>query len=127
MINSESTYIITGIDSLQMLRTKKKNQYKKFVIASEKLDEIKSRKFENDLNKFHASCGCSTGNYFLSTSIVLCAIYFLVTGLPGINWKLIAEVLSVLAIIAIIGKITGKMLDGKKFNKTVQNLYQELI
>ena len=127
MINSESTYIITGIDSLQMLRTKKKNQYKKFVIASEKIDETKARKFENDLNKFHASCGCNTGNYFLSTSIALCAIYFLITGLPDINWKLIAEILSVLAIIATIGKITGKILDGKKFNTTVQNLYQELV
>jgi hypothetical protein len=127
MTDYKSTYVITDIDSLQLLRTKKKMQYKKFVIVHEKLDANKTQKFENDLNRFHASCGCNTGNHFLSTSIVLCAIYFLITGLPDINWKLIAEILSVLVLIAVIGKVAGKILDGKKFNKTVENLYQELI
>ena len=127
MQNPDNTYLITGIESFQVLRTNRKKQYKKFVIVSEKLDDTKARNYENDLNKFHASCGCNTGSHFLTTSIVLCTIYFLVTGLPSINWKLIAEILSVLAFMAFVGKITGKILDSKKFNKTVENLYQEFV
>ena len=127
MKNYATTYSITGIESLQTLRTKRRKRYNKFIIAIENIDETKARKFENDLNKFHASCGCNTGNYFLSTSMVLCAIYFLVNGFPAVNWKLIAEILSALAAVALIGKIVGKILDGRKFNKTVEKLYQELL
>jgi len=127
MKTSMSPYLITGIESLQTLRTKRKNHYKKFIIEVENFNETKARKYEIELNKFHASCGCNTGNYFLSTSLVLIAIYFLIIGFPEVNWRLIAEIFSFLFIAALIGKVTGKLLDRKRFNKRVENLYQELL
>lgn len=127
MIEPNSTYLITGVESLHMLRTKRKKRYKRFVITSDRIDKTTAQKFENNLNRFHSSCGCNTGNHFLSTAIVLGALYFLVNGFPDINWILIAKIISGLALIALIGKITGRIMDAIKFDRTVEDLYKHLV
>ncbi len=125
--NTNATYKITDRESLNMLLTKRKNRYRKFKLDVDNMDETKAKNFENDLNKFHASCGCATGKYFLITTIVLCAVYIFITKLPINNWKIIMQVGTVFLIVAFIGKLTGKLTDARKFKKTIKNIYQELV
>lgn len=90
------------------------------------MEEIKAKKFENDLNKFHGSCGCETGKYFLSTSIVLCAAFISYIKLPLNDWEIIAKGIALFLIVAFIGKFIGKWMDRLKFNKTIEKLSYEL-
>ena len=125
--NTNALYKITGKESLKILLTKKKNRYQKFIMDVDSMDETKAKNFENDLNKFHASCGCATGKYFLSTSIVLFATYIFITELPINNWKIIMQGVTVFLIVGFIGKLAGKRMDGNNFKKTVEKLSHELI
>jgi len=124
--SSIDNYRITGRESLDMLLKKKERRYGRFVIEVENMDENKARQFENDLNKFYASCGCSTGNYFLITTLVLCAAYLYITGRAISNWTIIIQGCFILFIAAVLGKFIGKLLDGFKFKKTVEKLSHEL-
>lgn len=124
--NNNISYTITSSDSLKILLTKKKNRYRKFIVDVKNMDESRAKNFENDLNKFHTSCGCATGQYFLSTSLVLCALYICITKLPVINWRIITAGVTAFLIVAFTGKITGKLIDGYKFKKTVEKLSYEL-
>jgi len=125
--NTNALYKITDRESLNILLTKRKKRYRKFIIEVENMDQTKAKNFENDLNKFHASCGCTTGNYFLSTTLVLCAVYIYITGQTIFNWKIIMKGVIIFLIVAFIGKLAGKLMDGYKFKKTVKNIYQELV
>ena len=119
-------YKITGRESLNILRYKKEKRYGRFIIEVADMDENKARKFENDLNKFHASCGCSTGNYFLIATLILFAAYLYFTGQTINNWKIIIQGFFILLIAAVLGKFIGKLMDGFKFKKTVEKLSNEL-
>lgn len=119
-------YIITGKESLSLLRTKKEMRYARFIIDVENMDEDKARKFENDLTKFHASCGCTTGNYFLITALILGPAYLYITGQAVNNWKMVIQGFFILLIAAILGKFIGKLMFGFKFKKTVEKLSREL-
>ena len=125
--NTNAQYKITSRESLNILLTRRKNRYQKFIIDVDNMDETKAKNFENDLNKFHASCGCATGKYFLSTSIVLFATYIFITELPINNWKIIMQGVTVFLIVAFIGKMVGKLKDSYKFKKTIEKLSHELI
>ncbi len=120
------TYKITGRESLNVLLKKRGGQYGRFSIEIENMDENTKRKFENDLNKFNASCGCSTGNYFLVTTLILYAAYLYFTGQSIYNWQIIIQGFFVLLTSAILGKFIGKLMDGFKFKKTVEKLDYEL-
>lgn len=120
------TYKITDRKSLKELLKKKGRQNRRFSIEVEHLDENTKRKFENDLNKFHSSCGCITGNYFLVIALVLFAAYFYFTGQAINNWKVIIQGFFALSIAALLGKFIGKLIDGFKFKKTVEKLSYEL-
>lgn len=119
-------YNITDIDSLNKLLKKNGKRYGKFTIDIENMDDIKARKFETDLNKYYASCGCNTGNYFLIATLVLCVAYFYTTGQTINDWKIIVYGFFVLSIAAVLGKFIGKVMDNFKFKKTVKNLSLEL-
>ena len=116
------TFKITGKDSLNILLRKRVGTFRRISIEIENIDEPTKQKFENDLNKFHASCGCSTGNYFLITTIILITIYLLFTGQTIINLKTIIQCFCALIFTAIFGKFTGKLLDRYKFKKAIQKL-----
>ena len=124
--NTTVVYRITGRESLNILLTKRKNRYQKFIMDVANMDEIKAKNFENDLNKFHASCGCTTGQNFLRTSLVLCVAYILIKELPINNWEIIMQVGAIFLIVSFIGKLAGKLMDGYKFKKTVEKLSHEL-
>lgn len=119
-------YRITGRESLDPLLKKKEKRYGRFIIDIENMDDTKARKFENDLNKYHASCGCNTGNYFLIIALVLCISYIAITNQPVNNWKSIIQGFLILLIAALLGKFIGTLLDDFKFKKTIKKLYQEL-
>ena len=119
-------YRITSIESLNALLKKRGERYGRFVIEVKNLDQDKARKFENDLNKFYASCGCVTGDYFLIATLVLGATYLFATGQALNNWKVIIQGFFVLLIAAVLGKFIGKLIDGFRFRKTVEKLYREL-
>ena len=78
--NSIDNYRIIGRESLNMLLKKKEKRYGRFIIEVENMNENKVRKFENDLNKFYTSCGCTAGNYFLITALILGVAYLYITG-----------------------------------------------
>lgn len=124
--NDHSEYIITGKDSLNILFTKRRKRYRKFNVQVKGMDDIKAKNFENDLNKFHASCGCTTGNYFLSTTIILSFVYITFTKQTLFNWKIVIQVFFIYLFAAFIGKLIGKLMDSYKFKKTIVNLYHEL-
>ena len=90
------------------------------------MNENKVRKFENDLNKFYTSCGCTAGNYFLITALILGVAYLYITGQAINNWKIIVQGFFILLIAAVLGKFIGKLMDGFKFKKTVEKLSREL-
>lgn len=119
-------YKITNRESLILLLTKRRKRFRKFVVDIETLQESKSKRFENDLNKYHGSCGCTTGNYFLSIAIVLSAIVIYIWRMPILNWKIITPVILIYVLVGIAGKLTGKLVDAHKFKKTVKDLFQEL-
>ena len=120
-------YTISGKESLNLLRTKKEKRYARFIIEVENIDENIARKFENDLTKFHASCGCTTGNYFLITTLILGAAYLYLTGQTVNNWKMIIQGFFILLSAAILGKFIGKLMYGFKFKKTVEKLGRQLL
>ncbi len=120
-------YKIIDMESLNLLLKKKHQHYGRFIIEIENLDENKARKFENDLNKFHSSCGCTTGNYFLMVTLITCAAYIFITGEAINNWKIILQGFSILLIAAVLGKFTGKLMDGFKYKKTLQELSYEIL
>ncbi len=121
-------YKITDIESLNnLLKGKGKGKgYGKFTVDIKYLEDNKARKFETDLNKYYASCGCNTGNYFLIATLVLCIGYIYATGESINNWKIILYGFFVLSIAAVFGKFIGKIIDNFKFKKTVKNLSIEL-
>ena len=121
-----ANYTITGIESLNALLKRRKGRHGRLIIEVKSLDQNKARKFENDLNKFYASCGCVTGDYFLIATLVLGATYLFITGQALDNWKIIIQGFFVLLIAAVLGKFIGKLIDGFKFRKTVEKLCREL-
>ncbi len=120
-------YRITGRESLSMLRIKKGERYGRFILNIEDMNDVKAQKFENNLNKFYASCGCNTGQYFLVTALVLYAAYLFTTGQPIHNWKIIIQGFIILLAASVLGKCIGKLMDGYRFKKTVNSLYRELV
>jgi hypothetical protein len=122
----EGLYTITDRKSLDFLLTKRRKRYRKFVVAIESLEDPKAKYFEDNLNKYHASCGCTTGNHFLSTAIVLSAIVIFIMKVPVLNWKMIIPIILLYLVVGITGKITGKVMDAYKFRKTVESLFREL-
>ena len=120
------TYKIIDRESLNVLLRNRVKQYGRFSIEVENMDENTKRKFENDLNKFHASCGCSTGNYFLITTLIIFTAYLYFTGQTINNWKVMIQGFFVLLIAALLGKFIGKLIDGFKFKKTIGKLSYEL-
>lgn len=120
-------YKITDSESLNILLRTRERAYGRFIVEVENMDENTKRKFENDLNKFHASCGCSTGNYFLITTLILFTAYHIFTGQSINNWKMILQGFFVIAIAAVVGKFIGKLMDGFKFKKTIEKLSYELL
>ena len=126
-INSDN-FRITGRESLaSLLKKNTRTEYKRIIVAVEHMEETKARKFENKLNKYYTSCGCSTGNYFLVTALVLCIIYLYFTDQALNNWLIYAQVFAVLLIAAVGGKLIGKLVDGFKFKQTLNRLNQEFI
>lgn len=124
--NDDTEYIITGKDSLNTLFTKRTKRYRKFKMEVKGMDDIKAKNVENNLNKYHASCGCTTGNYFLSTTIILSLVYIIFINKTLFNWKIFIQVFFIYLIAAFIGKFFGKLMDNYKFKKTIENLYHEL-
>jgi len=120
------TYRITDRESLSILLMKKGVRYGRFVVDIENMDDDKAKKFENNLNKFHASCGCNMGQYFLIATLVLYAAYLFMTGQPVNNWRIIIQGFMILLAATVLGKFLGKLMDGYQFKKTINNLYQEL-
>ena len=121
------SYRITGRESLSMLRTKKGERYGKFILDIQNMDDVKAKKFENDLNKFYASCGCDTGQYFLVATLVLYAAYLFVAGQPINNWGIIIQGFIILSAASVLGTCFGKLMDGYRFKRTINTLYQELV
>ncbi len=119
-------YRITDKGSLKALLKKKHKRYGKFTVDIEYMEDSKARKFETDLNKYYASCGCNTGNYFLMAALVLFVVHFYITGQTIYNWKIIVQGFIILSIAAVLGKFIGKVLDNFKFKKTVNKLSHEL-
>lgn len=124
--NGRTEYKITGKQSLELLMKGIKVNVNRFVVEADSLNELQRRKFENELNKYYSSCGCTTGNYFLVTSLILCLIYVLASGVDISNWKIIIEGFLILFAASVIGKFAGKFADRLKFRKTVVRLNGEL-
>ena len=119
-------YRITGRESLNILLKKKGRQYGRLIIEVESMDQNKARKFEDDLNKVYASCGCITGDYFLIATLILGATYLSITGQTIDNWRIIIQGFFILLIAAVLGKFIGKLIDSFRFRKTVEKLCHEL-
>ncbi|MCZ6593714.1 MAG: hypothetical protein O6943_02240 [Bacteroidetes bacterium] len=119
-------YNIIDKGSMETLLKKKHKRYGKFTVDIEHMEDSKARKFETDLNKYYASCGCNTGNYFLVAALVLFVVHFYITGQTIYNWKIIVQGFIILSIAAVLGKFLGKIIDNFKFKKTIKNLSLEL-